>query len=302
MSRFGILTFAGGPVGELIRCWREAEALGFDSAYVVDTFSYYGFVDYEPWTLLAALAREVSRLRIGTLITQIAFRHPTLLAAETLTLDHMSDGRIELGVGGGDMGADWAAVGLEVGPPRERVARLSEQLEVLDQLLRGDRVDHSGKFYRAEGVQLVRPRQQPRPPLLIGAQVPASLRLVARFGEAWNTLGGQPQSSTGLPRLALHEAVERTREQARLLDQYCREFGRDPKTVRRSLLALRAEPNPLSSVDAFDEFVGHYAEAGIEEFIFYWPPPANLRRHEPITPGQQSAFERIAADRIAGAH
>src|SRR5438309_11229210 len=96
--RFGILTFAGGPFSELARCWRESEQLGFDSAWLVDTFSYGGIVDYETWALLAALARETSRLRIGTLITHIAFRHPTLLAAQTLKVDHLSVRRVVPGI------------------------------------------------------------------------------------------------------------------------------------------------------------------------------------------------------------
>jgi alkanesulfonate monooxygenase SsuD/methylene tetrahydromethanopterin reductase-like flavin-dependent oxidoreductase (luciferase family) len=299
MRRYGVLTFASGPLDEVVRAWREVEELGLDSAWLVDTFAYPGLVDYEPWTLLAALAREVRRLRIGTLITHIAFRHPTLLAAETLTLDRLSDGRVELGLGVGEQGPDWAAVGLEAGSSRERVARLAEHLELLDRLLRGERVDHVGRFFRAEAVQLAEPVQRPRPPLVIAAQVPASLRLAARFADTWNTLGGQPQTSTGLPRLPMRDAVERTRAQMRRLDELCRELGRDPASIRRSLLALRADPDPLSSLGAFDTFVGAYADAGIQEFIFYWPPLANLRRREPITRHQRSTLERIAAERIA---
>jgi alkanesulfonate monooxygenase SsuD/methylene tetrahydromethanopterin reductase-like flavin-dependent oxidoreductase (luciferase family) len=298
--RFGILTLAGGPFSELARCWREAEQLGFVSAWLVDTFSYVGIVDYEPWTLLAALARETSRLRIGTMVTHIAFRHPTVLAAQVLTVDHVSRGRVDLGIGpGGPEPRDNPAVGATDWTGRERADRLEEQLDLLDRLLRGDHVDHVGRFYRAQDVQLVGPVQRPRPRLIVAAQGPRTLRLAARYGDGWNSLGGQPQSGTGLPRHALAEAVERTREHARRLDEYCREFGRDPRDIRRSVLALRADPNPLSSVEAFDEFVGSYAEIGIEEFIFYWPPLKRAAPKAPIAPSQQAMFERIAAERIA---
>ncbi|TMJ10355.1 MAG: LLM class flavin-dependent oxidoreductase, partial [Bacillati bacterium ANGP1] len=149
--RFGILTFAGGPFSELARCWRESEQLGFDSAWLVDTFSYGGIVDYEPWALLAALARATSRLRIGPLVTHIAFRHPTLLAAQALTVDHLSGGRVVLGIGtGGPEPRDHPAVGAGDWSGPERAARLAEQLAMLDRLLRGDHVDHVGQFYRAE--------------------------------------------------------------------------------------------------------------------------------------------------------
>lgn len=299
--RYGILTFAGGPIPGIVDCWREAERFGFDSAWLVDTFSYQGLVEYEPWTLLAALARETSRIRIGTLITQIAFRHPTLLAAQALTLDHLSAGRIELGIGGGWPGPDSAAVGAAEWSPAERLARLAEQLAMLDPLLRGEPVEHAGRFYEARGIQLAAPAQHPRPPLVIAAQVSGTLRLAARYGDGWNTLGGQPHTDTGLPRRPLREAVERTRRQVERLEEFCQELGRDPAAIRRSLLALRADPSPLSSVEAFDEFVGQYADVGIDEFIFYWPPTANLRRKEPISAAQREAFERIAADRIAPA-
>ena len=160
-------------------------------------------------------------------------------------------------------------------------------------------MDHVGQFYRAQDVQLVAPVQRPRPRLIVAAQAPRTLRPAARYGDGWNSLGGQPQTGTGLARHALAEAVERTREHARRLDEYCREFGRDPRDIRRSVLALRADPNPLSSVEAFDEFVGSYAEIGIEEFIFYWPPVKRGAPKEPIAPSQQAMFERIAAERIA---
>lgn len=297
---FGILTFAGKPFSELARYWQDAEQLGFASAWLVDTFSYVGIVDYEPWTLLAALSQETTRLRIGTLVTHIAFRHPTVLAAQALTVDHVSGGRLELGIGtGGPEPRDHPAVGAADWSGRERAARLEEQLAILDPLLRGDHVDHVGRFYRAQDVQLVRPVHRPRPRLIVAAQAPRTLRLAARYGDGWNSLGGQPQTGTGLPRHPLAEAVARTREHARRLDGYCRELGRDPKGVRRSILALRADPNPLSSIEAFDEFVGAYAEIGIEEFIFYWPPVKRGGPREPIAPSQQATFERIAAERIA---
>ena len=294
--RYGILTFAVGAFEPVAQLWRTAEALGFDDAWVVDDL--IGPYEFEPWALLAALARETSRMRIGTLITQIPFRHPTLLAAEAITVDRISGGRLEVGIGAGDPGTPIGAVGHDPWSPQERAARFSEQVEVLDRLLRGERVDYVGHYYRAQAVQLPPPIQRPRPPLVIAAQAPSSLRLAARFADSWNWLGGQSQSSSGRPRLSLDEAVARTREAVHQLERYCSEIGRDPSTIRRSVLALRAEPVPLSSLDAFDEFVGRYAEVGIEEFVFYWPPIANVLGGEPISATQQATFEQIAAERI----
>ena len=114
--RFGILTLASGPISHISRDWRTAEELGFDSAWVADTLSLSGLVEYEAWTILAALAEKTSRLRIGTLVTQITFRHPAILATQAITLDHISGGRLEVGLGAGDYVADGAAVGMEPWP------------------------------------------------------------------------------------------------------------------------------------------------------------------------------------------
>jgi alkanesulfonate monooxygenase SsuD/methylene tetrahydromethanopterin reductase-like flavin-dependent oxidoreductase (luciferase family) len=179
----------------------------------------------------------------------------------------------------------------------ERLNRFEEQLFILDPLLRGQPVDYKGRFYRST-LQLSPPVQRPRPPLVVAAQVRRSLQLAARFADGWNTLGGQTLTKSGLPPLPLPEAAARTREQGRILDEYCRDLGRDPKTIRRSVLPYRVQTDPLSSLDAFDEFVGHYAGAGIDEFIFYWPPVENLKRKEAVSRSQQATLERIAAERF----
>lgn len=298
-SRFDILTLATGPFAEVAQRWREAEELGFDGAWLADSLSLLGVADFEAWSLLGALAPLTSRLRIGTLVTQITFRHPVLLAAQAITVDRISGGRLELGIGAGDYVADSAAVGLEAWSLNERLARFEEQLSIIDIALRGERLDHTGRFYRAEGVHLATPVQRPRPPLVVAGQASVSLRLAARFADGWNTLGGQPLSKSGRAPLPLAQAVERTREQVHLLEQYCQELERDPAEIRRSVLPYRSETDPLSSLGAFDEFVGRYREVGFEEFVFYWPPVANLRRQELISASQRATIERIAVERVA---
>ena len=295
--RFDVLTLASGPFDDIAQLWREVEELGFDGAWLTDSLSLRGVADYEPWSLLGALAQTTSTLRIGTLVSQITFRHPVLLAAQAITVDRISMGRLELGIGAGDYVTDSAAIGLEPWSLSERLDRFEEQLSVLDTSLRGEPVDHRGRFYGAEGVHLAEPVQRPRPPLVVAGQVHGTLRLAARFADGWNTLGGQPLSKSGHAPLPLADAVERTREQIRLLDEYCHDFGRDPGEIRRSVLPYRAA-DPLSSLDAFDEFVGRYSALGFEQFIFYWPPSENFGRQEPISPSQQSTMERIAAERI----
>lgn len=296
-TRFGLLTFPRGPTKTIVGYGLEAEMLGFDSAWLVDGISYQP-ADHETWTLLGALARETSHVRIGTLVTVISFRHPVVLAAQAITVDHLSSGRLELGIGAGDPESG-GAVGLPIWTSRERVDRLAEQLAVLDVALRGEPVDQDGQYYPTRGVRLPTPMQRPRPPLVIAAEAPRTLGLVARFGDVWSSLGGQDQSASGRPRVGIDVAIQRARRQLLILEGHCQRIGRDAMSIRRLVLALRAQPTPLSSVDAFDEFVGRYSEAGFNEFVFYWPPIDNLRRGEAVSVEQRRTLERIAAARIA---
>ena len=258
-----------------------------------------GLVDHEAWTTLAALARETSRIRIGTLVTILPFRHPGTLAAQAITLDHLSDGRLELGIGPGGEAGDFTAVGLEPWPVAERVERLEEQLQLLDQLTRGEKVVVRSRSYGSIDLQLPAPVQRPRPPLIVAAQGPRTIALAARFADGWNSLGGQPIGPA--PTIPLAEAAERTKRQNATLDAACDAIGRDRRTVRRSVLTYRTPLDPLSSLDAFDEFTGVYREAGIEDFVFTWPPTAHLRRRVAVPRAQQAMFERIGTERIGRA-
>jgi alkanesulfonate monooxygenase SsuD/methylene tetrahydromethanopterin reductase-like flavin-dependent oxidoreductase (luciferase family) len=299
--RFGILSFATAPYGSLSRRFRQAEELGFASAWLDDDL-LTTYADFEPWTALAALARDTERLRLGTMVTSITFRHPSFLAAQVATLDHISHGRAELGIGAGGPPNPYGAFSLDTWEPRERGERLEEQVAVLDQLLRGEPVDVDGLYYPVQGAQLPRPLvRQPRPALIVAAHGDRGLRLTARHADGWNSFGGQPYAVARDPsqRLTLAEAVATTRRLNERLDGFCREVGRDPATLRRSVLAYHPVPDPLSSLDAFDEYVGAYRELGIEEIVFYWPPTEDaVARREP-SPRQQAAFERIAAQRVA---
>jgi alkanesulfonate monooxygenase SsuD/methylene tetrahydromethanopterin reductase-like flavin-dependent oxidoreductase (luciferase family) len=294
--RFAILTFQGGSFAAVAAEWRRAEDVGFDAAYLVDTLAKPRLVDFEAWVTLAALARETKRMRIGTLVTVLPLRHPALLAAQAISVDHISGGRLDLGIGPGEDAGNQAAVGADPWPTEERLTRFDEQLAMLDAALRGGRTTHAGRFYRSDGLELPLPVQRPRPPIIVAAQGRRTIGLAARFADGWSSLGGQPAGAAA--RFPLQQAVARTAEQIAWLASACRAIGRDPTAVRHSVLAFRAERDPLSSVDAFDEFVGGYAEVGIDDFVFYWPPLASLRRREPVPPDVRSAFVRVAAERL----
>ena len=302
--RLGILTFGVAPFAAIDQEWRWAEEIGFNNAWIPDTWSIEGFFDFEAWTLLGALARATSRLRIGTLVTTIIPRHPALLAAEVLTVDHLSEGRVELGIGVGDRPADCDVFGVPKWPPAERVARLEDQLMLLDRLLRGETVSRQGVYYSVHATRLNQPVQRPRPPLVVAAEGPRVLRLVARYGDAWSTIGGQPPPAWagGSGEVVREvEALAATRARVEQLDRYCLELGRDLTSIRRIVLAYRQPVDPLSSLDAFDHFVGSYAEVGIDEFVFYWPPIANLREGRKVSSGQRATVEKIARIRLGSA-
>jgi alkanesulfonate monooxygenase SsuD/methylene tetrahydromethanopterin reductase-like flavin-dependent oxidoreductase (luciferase family) len=287
--RFGIATLQHLPWTQLVERWQLIEALGFDSAWVADHFVNYFQPNapwFEAWTLLAALASQTSRIRLGTLVTSIPFRNPAVLARQALTVDHISHGRLELGLGAGAPGAidpSYAMTGIEDRAPRERVARLREVVEIVDQCLRNRVTTYQGRYYHLTNTAMAPPPiQQPRPPITIGAMGPAMLHVAARYADTWNSFGGEWGAP---PDVILKDTQRRTD----LLDTYCQQIGRDPKTLRRSLLIFGAEAETaFDSEEAFQEVVNRYRTIGITEFIFFYPH----------TDKQIPMFKRIAKQLI----
>jgi hypothetical protein len=243
----------------------------------------------------------------------ITFRYPSVLAAQVVTADHISDGRIEIGLGAGGPGAN-GTVGLAEWTPRERSERLEEYAAILAPMLRGERVDFDGTHYAVHDAQVAAPIQQPGPPLVVAAHGERGLRTAARHAGGWNALieltGSDTEDSS--PSAILAAAVANTKRLSERLDAICSEERRDPSTLRRSVMIYHAKVNPLSSVDAFDELTGSFQEIGIDEIVFVWPPIENLLPANgvtepgaygrpadiPLTSAQRSAFERVVAARI----
>lgn len=293
--RFGVMTLQSAPYATLRERWRRVEAMGWDAIWVADhtTAQYPSLIAYEAWSLMGALARETERVRIGTLVTPITFRHPTILAMAVTTVDHASGGRVELGIGAGGARRDQGAVGLTEWTAHERVTRFAQQVEILDALLRGERVSRSDGPYPLQDVVIEPPLQRPRPPIVIAARGSRALRVAARYADTWNTMGGQPMRDESPEPVALRTAVAETRRQVEALDMACVDVGRDPRSLRRSVLVYRYDP--WASVDAFYEYVARYQEVGIDEFIFYWPSDP---RTFAAAPDRERTLERIAADAL----
>jgi alkanesulfonate monooxygenase SsuD/methylene tetrahydromethanopterin reductase-like flavin-dependent oxidoreductase (luciferase family) len=295
--RFGIWTPQLTPWPEIAERWQHIEALGFDSVWVVDHFvNPYQPAEhwFEGWTLLAALAARTASIRIGTLVTNIIYRNPALLARQALTVDHISHGRLELGIGATSArDVSHRMTGVEVWDTGERVGRFRETIEIVDQMLRNEVTTYQGRYYQIDQAEMhPAPIQQPRPPLTIAAHGPVTLKIAATYGDSWNTLVGGD--------LSAQEAIEITRQRNDMLNEYAIEVGRDPKTITRSLGVGWTPDTPFASLDSFYEFVGRYREAGINEFVFgYWTRDEEIpeAHHLPhiIDDGM---LERIATEAI----
>ena len=293
--RFGIVTLQDVPWKILLRRWRSSEELGFDSAWVADHFVNYENPSgswFDGWTLMAALASQTSRIRIG-IISSMPLRNPVVLARQALTLDHISNGRLDLGVGAGapgDIDPSYRMTGIENWSPPERVARFREVVEILDQCLRNNATTYRGRYYQFEDARMApQPVQKPRPPITIGAMGPSMLKIAVRYGDTWNTLGGEFNAP---PEIIL----ENVKKQSKLVNDCCVKIGRDPKTLRRSLLVWGSEAlTVFDSEEAFKEVVRRYSDVGFSEFMFFHPdttPVISSRALKEITTGVMRELRR----------
>ncbi|HWW53602.1 MAG TPA: LLM class flavin-dependent oxidoreductase [Acidimicrobiales bacterium] len=267
--------------------WKWAEDAGFATAWTYDHIVWGGFPS-GPWhaayPVLAAAASVTDRIRLGTLVTSPNFRHPVSLARQVITLDDVSSGRFELGIGAGSGGPDAAVLGTPVWSPAERSARFAEFLELLDRLLTQPLTTSNGRFYSAVAASMTPACvQQPRVPFTIAAAGPRSLRLVARLGQRWVTIG--PAGSGPRQPDDVYRAVALQAEQ--LIDA-CEEVGRNPSSVGRVLLLTTTTGPDVPSLGAFDEMVGRYGDLGFDEIVLHHP-----RQTGPYA-GDMAVLEAIA--------
>ena len=270
--RFGLFLSQGGhDWGSLLERFLLAEELGYDHAWVPDhllsTGGDLGKPCMEAWTLLAAIAARTSRIRLGVLVSSNTFRHPALLLKEAVTVDHISGGRLILGVGTGWYEPEHRMYGIPFPPPAERVGRLEEAVEMIDLLMRQERTTFHGRFYHLDDAPFEpKPVQQPRIPLLIAAHRPRMLRLAARYADQWDTF----PEVTGTATEGVRTGIE---EQIRQFDALCREAGRDSATVRRSTWT---GGEPLHSEEAFLAYVNGLRALGFTDFTTALTGPEHM--------------------------
>lgn len=212
---------------------------------------------------LVDLTTKTSRIRIGTLVSSLYFRNPVTLAKATTTVDHLSQGRVELALGVGDPSAGAAQAGV-VWSPGERVRRFREFVELTDLLLRQEITTYEGEFYRCHEAETIPlPVQRPRPPITVAAHGPKMLAITAEFADSWSSWGGDGIDDA-------EDFYRVTRDRAELLAELCVARGRDPKTIRHSLVCY-PPLTPWASASAFLDMVEKYHAIGIDEFVLYWP-------------------------------
>lgn len=287
--RFSVLVLPNVPWPELLRRCQEVDDLGFDAVGLADHFTDWAGGKgpwFELWTQLAAVAMATPRIRLQSLVAQIPLRNPAIFALQALTVDHISGGRLDVGLGTGlEIDPSYRMIGEENWTAKERVARFGEYVEIVDRLLRDEETTYQGRYYRTDGATLrPRPVQTPRPPILIAAMGPIMLGHAARHADIWNSLSFAK---------TFEAQLAETAQRIGAMDARCAAIGRDPASLRRSYLMF--DPTARSSggmiqyyesVEQFTRMVEQVIALGVNEIGLYYP----------MLDSQHTMFRRIASD------
>ncbi len=251
-----------GSWQDYLDVWLAAdEAEVYESAWNFDHF--YPLTEpldgtcLEGWTMLAALAQATSRIRIGSMVNGMHYRHPAVTANMAVTVDHISGGRFNLGLGAGWMEPESDAYGIELGTLKQRCDRFDEGVEVIASLLSQEHTDFDGHYY-----QLSNARCEPKPvqesiPLVIGAKgKKRMLRTVARFADHWD--------------MTFPVDTGAWKELSDVVDAYCLEIGREPAEIRRSIHLALAQDSDLTRLASQAE---EFGRAGVDLVVFSMRDP-----------------------------
>lgn len=275
--------------------WRAAEEYGFHHAWTYDHLGWRTLVD-GPWfgavPTLTAAAMVTSRIRLGTWVATPNFRHPVPFARELTTLDDVSDGRFILGVGAGGLGYDTQVMGDTSLPPKQRVDRFGEFVELLDLLLRQDRTTWQGEYFEAVEARMAPGCvQRPRLPFVVAANGPRTMRIAARYGAGWVTTGAERSSV-----VSMSEWWPSVVEKVDKFNEVLAAEGRAPGTIDRFLNLDAAPENVLASVEFFRDVLGQAERLGFTDVTVPWP------RHDGVYAGSEQLVEDIAAEVLPALH
>ncbi len=261
------------PWSDILATAQHAEETGWDGVYFADHFMPMGgdlsSQYHECWAVLTALAASTKRVRLGSLVCGNTYRHPAVLAKHAVTADHVSQGRIVLGLGGGWQENEHAAYGIPFYDVKERLARLDEACQVVTGLLRNERTTFEGRFYQLQDAPLEPKPVQAKMPLLVGGGgEKVTMRIAAQYADEWNVWG----------------APDLLAQKGEVLAKHCEAIGRDPSEIKHSAQGLLFMSEDKAWVDQMreaqmpmpkivgvpDEMAGivkQYAAAGVDELI-----------------------------------
>lgn len=241
--------------------WKAADAEpAFDHFWLFDHYApIFSEVDgpcLEGWTLLAAVAAETERIRVGLMVTGNTYRHPAVLASIAITTDIISSGRLDFGIGAGWNEYEHSSMGLDLYKPGERIRRLDEACQIYKLLCTQHLTDFDGRYYQLkEARREPKPVQKPYPPIMIGGSgEKLTLRVVAKHADAWNFVAGP---------------VEEYQRKAGILAEHCEAVGRNPKEIAHST-QVRLDYDDLSSAL---ERTQTFVDAGASHFVYTLTPP-----------------------------
>ncbi len=244
--RFGIKTAPQYTTyDDILRVWQEADSVpAIEHAWAFDHFIPLGpdptGPQLEGWTLLSALAARTERLRIGLMVTGNIYRHPAVLAKIGATVDAISHGRLDFGIGAGWNELECSMYGIPLYAPGERIRRLGEACEVVKRLY------FDGKYYQLKDARCEpKPVQKPFPPYVIGGSgEQLTLRVVAQYANIWNFVGG---------------SIDTFRHKNKVLEEHCAAVGRDPNTIERSIQVMVNYNNLSETSDSIRPYIAEGA-------------------------------------------
>ncbi len=282
---------------DVLELCRHVEATGWDGVWYADHFMPDGEDTSAPcneaWTILSALAASVPRIRIGPMVTGNTYRHPAVLAKMAATVDHISGGRLVLGLGSAWQENEHAAYGIPFYTVGDRLQRLEEACQLIKSLFSEEQTSFNGKYYQLHNAPLEpKPIQNPLPLLIGGGGEKVTLRITARYADEWNTWGD----------------VATLKHKMAVLDRHCADIGRDPAQIQRSAVGMlflsddaqliekmrsRSGDRPmiLGNAEEVRETVKAYADAGVDELII---PDFNLGARDKKVPILDRFIQEIA--------
>jgi F420-dependent oxidoreductase-like protein len=271
--RFSFWPNPSQPFKDVLALTQHVEKTGWDGVWYADHFMPNAPDTSSPWPeawmTLAALGASVPRIRIGTLVAGNTYRHPAVLAKMAATLDHITGGRVVLGLGAGWQENEHQQYGIPFYTTGERLGRLDEACQVIKSLFSETKSDFAGRYYQLDGASLEpKPVQKPMPLLIGGGGEKVTLKITAKYADEWNVWG----------------TVETLKAKMAILDGHCANIGRKPTTIQRSAVALlfmsedqaflkqRRNANMqqaaiIGTVSEVRDIVAAYTAIGVDELI-----------------------------------